>query len=123
MKNIFVYVRMNIILLLYMGTMFSCNDDILNEVPKSFFNPEVILTNKAGFETSLTAIHARLRNAYFVTNDNTTNSFILFHEGTDISMNKDALYNDYPQTVTPTMPQAAYIWNLAYVTILPTANM
>lgn len=121
MKNVSDYIK--IILLLCVGTTFSCSDDILDEVPKSFLNPDIVLVNKSGFETSLIAIHAKLRNAYFVDYDNMTNSFFIFHEGTDMCMTKDARYNDYPQTVTPTMTQAEYIWNLAYVSILPTANM
>lgn len=123
MKNVFLFLRTKyIILLVCMGSICSCNDDILNEVPKSFFNPDVILVNKAGFETSLISIHAAIRDGFYQ-NDGTTQSFFAFHEGTDVNMTIDASYKDYTVTVSPTMTQARYMWNLAYASILPRTNM
>lgn len=122
MNRIFILFKRSIVLSFCIGTLFSCDSDILDEVPKSFFNPEVVLVSKAGFETSLIAIHSGLRDGYFK-NDGTTNSFFAYHEGTDVNMTPDARYKDYVQTAMPTMSQAEYMWDLAYVTILPRANM
>ena len=100
----------------------SCNEDILNEVPKSFFNPEVVLVNKAGFETAIAGIHVAVRDGYFQ-NEGTANNFYAFHEGTDVNFTMDAAYQDYVSYLTPTFSAVPYIWDMVYQGILTRANL
>jgi len=50
------------ILLFSLGTISSCDEDYLTEVPKDFLSPENAFVDKAGFEQGLTYIYISIRN-------------------------------------------------------------
>lgn len=104
------------------GGLNSCNKDVLEEVPLSFLNPDLILVDKEGFETGITSILSAIRDGYYQ-NDGTERNFVAFHQGTDVNMTKDPLYRDYTTYVTPTMLEAQYLWDWAYVQVIPRTNI
>jgi starch-binding outer membrane protein, SusD/RagB family len=104
----------------------SCSDDMLQEVPKAFLNPDVVLVNKAGFDTYVTSIHAALRSAFFENDDFGYGSNIWdFQVGTDVGMTGDPninTYVDYRSWVTPSASQVNHHWEQAYLRLIPRAN-
>ncbi|MEZ0487470.1 RagB/SusD family nutrient uptake outer membrane protein [Fibrella aquatica] len=104
----------------------ACKDDVLTEVPLAFLNPDVVLVNKAGFDTYLASMQAVLRSAYFENDDYGYGSNVWdFQVGTDVGMNGDPginTYVDYRTWVTPTAGQVNHHWEWAYLKVIPRAN-
>lgn len=104
----------------------ACEENILDEVPKAFLNPDVVLVNKAGFDTYLASVYAVLRSAYFENDDFGYGSNIWdFQIGTDVGMTGDPginTYVDYRTWVTPTASAVNHHWEWAYLKVIPRAN-
>lgn len=109
-----------------MTVISSCKKDILEEKPLAFLNPDVVLVNKAGFDTYITAIHATLRSSFFENDDFGYGSNIWdFQVGTDVGMTGDPninTYVDYRTWVTPTASQVNHHWEWPYLKVIPRAN-
>ncbi len=113
-------------LLVLLGLNTACKDDVLKEVPKDFLSPQSVLTNKAGFDTYITSLHAGLREAYFL-NDNVGDGTNIwdFQIGTDVGSTGDPaqnMFKDYRIWLTPSLTAVNYHWEWAYQTIIPRAN-
>lgn len=67
MKNhTFSIIRINSFLLLLTTILFSsCNEDILEEKPLDFFSPDNAFLTEEGVVQGITAIHERVRDAYY----------------------------------------------------------
>ena len=52
---------LSLILLFLLGTINSCNENVLEETPKDFLSPELAFNNKAGFEAALANIYRDIR--------------------------------------------------------------
>ncbi len=109
-----------------LGLTSACKDDVLDEVPKDFLSPQVVLTNKAGFDTYVTSLHAGLRDAFFL-NDNIGDGTNIwdFQVGTDIGTTGDPaqnIFKDYRIWLTPSLGAVNHHWEWAYQTIIPRAN-
>lgn len=118
--------RKGLWLLAFPGLLSACKDDVLNEVPKDFLSPQAVLTNKVGFDTYITALHAGLRDAYFF-NDNSVDGTNIwnFQIGTDLGTTGDPaqnMFKDYQIWQTPTLAAVNHHWEWAYQTIIPRAN-
>ncbi len=104
----------------------SCKDDVLDEVPLAFLNPDVVLVNKSGFDTYIASVHAVLRSAFFENDDYGYGSNVWdFQVGTDVGMTGDPginTYVDYRTWVTPTAGQVNHHWEWAYLKVIPRAN-
>jgi hypothetical protein len=115
-----------IILLSFFSGIISCNKKVLDEIPKDFLNPDVVLVNKTGFDTYLTGIYAGLRSAFFENDDYGYGSNIWdFQVGTDVGMTGDPninTYVDYRTWVTPTSAAVNHHWEWAYLRVIPRAN-
>lgn len=126
MKNLHNYIFQlsfkSVIKILLLTVIFSsCSEDILEEQPLDFLSPEGILTNKSGFETAITALHAGVRNGYFQ-NDGVQTNFFAHHPGTDIAISTSD-WGDYEVWLTPTRNTVEYFWNWVYRDVLPRANI
>lgn len=53
--------RYTLLLVLLQG-LAGCKEEVLNEQPLSFLSPSITLTNKAGFDAAITALHAGNRD-------------------------------------------------------------
>jgi len=114
------------LLAIILSSSVSCSKSVLDEVPKGFLNPDVVLINKEGFDTYIASIHGSLRSAFFENDDYGYGSNIWdFHVGTDLAMTGDPninTYVDYRTWVTPTAGQVNHHWEQAYLRLIPRAN-
>lgn len=104
------------------GTFTACNKDKLKETPLAFMNVESTLTNKAGFESAITALHISARDLYFNPDGSRMHSM---HLGTDVAANGDPGVVDfvnYPTWLTPNQRTVDENWDWAYLRIIPRAN-
>ncbi len=99
-------------------TAISCDeDDLLSEEPLDFLNSDVILVDRAGFETTITSIHQAVRDEP---------NFYSTHIGTDIATTGvpgAAQWRNYSATLTPVNGGVVNVWNWAYEDVLPRANI
>jgi hypothetical protein len=115
------------LLILITATLLNgCSKDVLDEKPLAFLNPDVVLVNKAGFDTYITSIHGALRSAFFENDDFGFGSNIWDYQvGTDVGMTGDPninTYVDYRSWVTPSAGQVNHHWEQAYLRLIPRAN-
>jgi SusD family. len=101
----------------------ACKKDVLDETPQAFMNIEATLTNKAGFESAVIALHAGAREQLFGQDGS---RMWALHLGTDEFMTGDpslADFNDYITWLTPQQQSVTMNWNWAYLTMIPRANL
>jgi starch-binding outer membrane protein, SusD/RagB family len=99
----------------------ACKDDVLTEIPLSFLNPDVVLVNKAGFESAITALHSAARDETFSADAISQQSMNI---GTDAYMqgNADQLFRDYNISLSPGVGAVNQWWEWAYLKMIPRAN-
>jgi hypothetical protein len=111
-KKIFVFSSLLMIL-----TTLSCNDDFLEEVPRSFLSPENAFTDKQGFDAGLTAIYSQLHDLYSAGggNFNHRDDYMSFFYGTDIGgyWNKVSFFGDY-NIINSNTAFPRKLWTLLY---------
>ncbi|MEO1011112.1 MAG: RagB/SusD family nutrient uptake outer membrane protein [Bacteroidota bacterium] len=105
-------------------TMQACDEDeILEEIPSDFLNSDVVLVDKAGFESALTALHVGVRDGIYLS-DGFPNYYAM-HIGTDVATTGvEGLpqFRDYNITLTPFFGTVDFFWNWAYLSVFPRAN-
>ena len=126
MRSLYNFLFVASLLAIILSSSVSCSKSVLDEVPKGFLNPDVVLINKEGFDTYIASIHGSLRSAFFENDDYGYGSNIWdFHVGTDLAMTGDPninTYVDYRTWVTPTAGQVNHHWEQAYLRLIPRAN-
>ena len=113
----------SLVLLLLLGQV-SCKDEILDEVPQDFLSADIVLVNKAGFDTYIYGLHQGVREWFFGVNFYNGN-FFDFNIGTDVSTTGDAgvpTFKDYRSWLTPSLASVTAHWNAAYQKVIPRAN-
>ena len=102
----------------------ACNEsEILEETPLAFLNSNVVLTNPAGFESVITALHHAARNELAAGDAINTNWSMII--GTDVAttgVEGLSHFRDYSATLTPFYGAVNFYWNWAYLQIFPRAN-
>lgn len=126
----FKYIYYKLIFKLGISTLLmtlSCNDDFLDEIPRSFLSPEVTFTNTDGFKAGLTGVYSMTR-ALFVPDAPGTawhdrDDLMSLNYGTDIGWfwNKQLFFGDY-SIINPTTNYPGRLWNLLYI-IVKDANV
>ena len=109
-------------ILCLLSSLWSCDDEILDEEPLSSLNADITLSSKAGFEAFLVGLVRQAREEY--TQDDATvwhTNFI----GTDIGESAGAeftAYRNWISYLTPTRSEVIVNWNWAYSKMIPQAN-
>ncbi len=109
--------------MLLAGVLFACKDEFLDEKPEAFFSPEITLTNKAGFESAINALHSGARDE--IGGEDGKGTIYAMQFGTDIVATGELNFTDlqdYETTLTPTYSAVNYYWNWAYRTMIPRTN-
>ena len=104
------------------SAIFSCSNNLLDEVPKSSLSAENTLVSKAGFNAYLNGLVWTSREEY-AQNDNTY--FITNFPGTDVGEDAGAEYYTYRNWIsylTPITPEVKANWDWAYSKMIPLAN-
>jgi hypothetical protein len=117
------YIPALAIMILLCCTQIACKKDVLEETPLAFMNPEATLTDKAGFEGAVIALHAGAREQLFGQDGS---RMWALHIGTDEFMTGDPTLSDflnYSTWLTPTQASVTMNWNWAYLTMIPRANL
>lgn len=118
MKTIIKYLTTITLLL---ACMPSCSDNWLTEKPKDFFSAENVLVDKAGFETTITALHTFARAEYEIwgaLGDEMSS-------GTDVStagVSDTRFLNDY-SILTPEYSSVTKYWDWCYTRMAKQCNM
>lgn len=104
--------------------LLACSKSYLKETPLAFMNVESTLTNKAGFESAITALHIAARDLYFNPDGPRMHSMQL---GTDVAMNGDPSVADFVNYTTWLTPAATTqtvneLWDWGYTKMIPRAN-
>ncbi len=111
------------VLSLFVGsTLFSCSNNILDEIPLSSLSAENTLVTKAGFNAYLNGLVWSAREEYSQ-DDNTF--FITNFPGTDVGEDAGAEYYTYRNWIsylTPINPEVKQNWVWAYSKMIPLAN-
>ncbi|WP_247235336.1 RagB/SusD family nutrient uptake outer membrane protein [Telluribacter sp. SYSU D00476] len=97
----------------------SCNEDFLDEKPLDRFSPENLLTNRAGFETVLVALHKAARE------ERTLDRPDQMGAGTDVATSGVAdgrFFNNYKE-ILPNDQIVNYYWDWAYTDMLKNSNL
>lgn len=116
--------RLGVVGLCLLLSQISCKEEILNETPPDFLSADVVLVNKAGFDTYMTGLHQGLREWFFGVNNHSQN-FFDFNYSADLSTSGDAgvvTFKDFRTWLTPAQAFVTYHWNSAYQKIIPRAN-
>ncbi|WP_205601996.1 RagB/SusD family nutrient uptake outer membrane protein [Cyclobacterium jeungdonense] len=105
----------------------SCQDDILEEVPRSFLSPETTFINTDGFRAGLIGVYSMTR-ALFVPDAPGTawsdrDDLMSLNYGTDIGWywDKKNFFGDY-SIINPSTNYPSRLWNLLYI-IIKDANI
>ena len=105
----------------------SCQDDFLDEVPRSFLSPEVTFVNTDGFKVGLIGVYSMTR-ALFVPDAPGTawsdrDDLMSLNYGTDIGWywDKKNFFGDY-SIINPSTNYPSRLWNLLYI-IIKDANV
>lgn len=106
------------------GILAGCQEDILTERPQDFLNSDVVLVDRRGFESAITALHDAARSE--LAPSDVINRQFHMQIGTDIATtgfagNPD--FVDYRTTLTPTQTSVDHYWDWAYLRMLPRANV
>ncbi len=122
MKKIYRY---TLLMLAAIMLLPSCNDNFLNESPKSFLAPENTFVNTAGFETALTGLYAQVRDEWGWYGGGLM--YAPMFAGTDLSVSGTrhphyTVFEDYGDNIYSTGVIVKAYWNWAYKTI-GNANM
>lgn len=96
----------------------ACNDDYLDETPRSFLAPENTFVNTRGFETALTALYIQVQREWGWGGGNGL-TYMHFFVGTDICISGNAtpfytVFESYGDDIHPTNGQVAGHWNYYY---------
>lgn len=99
----------------------ACDEAVLNEKPLSFLSPDVTLTNNAGFQSAITALHQAVREVAGIDDQN---AYWSVYFGTDIGSIgvRDAYLRNYETQLTPTFTGVNHFWDWGYLNLLPRAN-
>lgn len=125
MKKYIKRTRYLIAVFLAFFILISCNDDFLDEEPRSFLSPDLAFSNQEGFETSIANLH-RLTRA-IRTDDmhvqDTRKRTTLYGYGTDIAWYWDKVHNlgDY-NILNSSEPEMLNWWRRFY-DIIKDANV
>ncbi|MGV3558665.1 RagB/SusD family nutrient uptake outer membrane protein [Larkinella arboricola] len=124
MKSIFFLSRRRWSVLCSMALLLwtsGCKDSVLDEKPLAFLNPDVVLVDKAGFETAIVGLHIAARDELFGTDSENMHAMNI---GTDAYMQGavSPLLRDYNISLTPTLNPVDYWWEWAYLKMIPRSN-
>ena len=100
-------------MMIFVILFYSCKKDMLEEKPLASLSSEVVLSNKAGFETYLIGLHQAAREE--MTMDDQT--YIMNFIGTDIASAAGVefvFYKDYNSYLNPATREVVNIWDWAY---------
>lgn len=95
----------------------------LDEVPLSQLSNMAVLTDSAGFESYITALHQGARDEF--TNTDGVNHHFNMHFGTDVATTGSptiAPFRNYETYLTPSQVVVQFYWEWAYRTMLLRAN-
>ncbi len=118
MKTLLNIKKASISLLAILMLFSSCNEDsILEEVPLDFFSPETAYTNESGVIQGLSAIHGRIRDAYYSCEQFTTANWRA--HGSDLAFNgelpnRGTAYLLSYQDLTPTLALVVDTWTQGF---------
>ncbi len=123
-----IYNRLIFALCMLMAPMIlSCEDDILEEIPRSFLSPETTFVDTDGFRAGLVGVYSMTR-ALFVPDAPGTawsdrDDLMSLNYGTDIGWYWDRknFFGDY-SIINPTTNYPSRLWNLLYI-IIKDANV
>ncbi|MEI6865736.1 RagB/SusD family nutrient uptake outer membrane protein [Flavicella sp.] len=95
----------------------ACNDDFLDEDPKSFLAPENSFTNTRGFDTALTGLYIKVRDEWGWYGGGLM--YAPMFVGTDVARvgwanTQITPFEEYGTKLTPTSTIVAGYWNWAY---------
>lgn len=112
MKTIYIKI---LVLSLSLGTLASCDDSALDEVPLDFYSPESAFTSVSGFEAALVDLYAKERALYYGGAD--VNFSLLF--GTDLFTDSRAIGTDekivnFQNAFAPTKNVPKQFWDQNY---------
>ena len=122
-KKYSAYTRLHAlyVIVLFVVLFTSCKKDLLDEKPLASLSSEVVLSNKAGFETYLIGLHQAAREE--MTMDDQT--YIMNFIGTDIASAAGVefvFYKDYNSYLNPATREVVNIWDWAYIRMIIRAN-
>ncbi|MEJ7827260.1 MAG: RagB/SusD family nutrient uptake outer membrane protein [Segetibacter sp.] len=117
-KYIYLFNRKCLLLLAIPGLMFfSCNKDVLKEVPLDFLAPENAYNTLPGIKQGIAGLYTSVRqNWYYGINDNATQ---MYGMGTDLAYYGEdpgsaRFITDYSTFLTPSNPYISGFWGLNY---------
>ena len=116
--------RMLFPLMVFILSLVSCNDDILNEIPLSKLSDKSTLTSAAGFETYMIGLVRQAREEY-VSGENDAGYFLTNFAKTDVGEEAGAEYSgnrNWLTYLTPIRGEVRMNWNWAYSKMIPQAN-
>lgn len=99
----------------------SCEKDLLNEKPLGTLSPNIVLSNKVGFQNYLVGLSAYAREEMAMDDQ----SYIMNFIGTDIVSAAGVeftFYKNYNTYLNPTTREVISIWNWAYTKMILQAN-
>ncbi|WP_162417507.1 RagB/SusD family nutrient uptake outer membrane protein [Cyclobacterium roseum] len=105
----------------------SCDDDFLEEIPRSFLSPEITFTNTEGFKAGLTGVYSLTRALFLPDAPGTAwsdrDDLMSLNYGTDIGWywDKKNFFGDY-SIINPSTNYPSRLWNLLYI-IIKDANV
>jgi len=105
----------------------SCNEKVLQEVPKSFLSPDNAYKSKSAFENGITGLHSCVRDEQNILLNQGENMVYEMSAGTDVA-HIATRYNAGPERfwdysiITSTYPGSLMYWNWAYQEVICNAN-
>jgi hypothetical protein len=109
------------ILLAFVFIFSSCEKGVLNEKPLGTLSPNIVLSNKVGFQNYLVGLSAYGREEMAMDDQ----SYIMNFIGTDVVSAggvEFTFYKDYNTYLNPTTREVISIWNWAYTKMILQAN-
>ncbi len=110
MKKYLCSFRIGILLLLTGVIIFfsSCSDDVLQEKPLDFFSPDNAFTNEQGVTQGITALHDRVRSAFYTFTEFGTMNWRV--HGSDLGyMGEEPNYKGYLNSYDDITPNVNYV--------------
>lgn len=105
MKNINIYKKLWLLLIVFSVTTACNEEEFLEEVPQDFFSPENAYVTFSDYQSALTDLYARVRSIHYGDEGNQVTNFVYFL-GTDIIReargNSTSRFSDYNVFMEPT---------------------
>ena len=118
MKHNFLSNTIVIAAALFLGGLFGCNDDFLEEKPLDFLSPENTYTEASGIKLGINGLHTYLRDALYYGDDGLVQYYSAM---VDISYNGENPGDRTYEVMTPTNTEFHKLWKNMY-TLISRAN-